>query len=235
MFPTDAVQNICDSWWAENNNELKRGALLYAFLPHVDQIPVTLREEGRNDPTSHDRAILNVTPLRIQDHRPKKALPVAALSLDEGELWTAYRAKKRPCLVIGEEPPSVDNALRRDMPKKLTSPTVLVAPYYGVDKDGRRAGYNAPLVERIRHAEYPQFLVDQLPIGGPKESILRFDHIQPIGLNDYAYEHTGYCLSDEAVESILNDWLIWVFYGGLPPESILIDFQNDILSIYGNN
>jgi len=119
------------------------------------------------------------------------------------------------------------------MPRKLTSPTILVAPYYGADKDRKRAGYNPQLVERIRHAEYPQFLLDQLPIGGPKESILRFDHIQPIGLHYYAYEHSGYSLSDEAVELILDDWLKWLFYGGLPPDSFLLDYQREIISVHG--
>jgi hypothetical protein len=136
--------------------------------------------------------------------------------------------------VLANEQPKVRDKLRRDMPRKLTSPTIIVAPYYGADKDGRRAGYNQPLVERIRHAEYPQFMVDQLPIGGPKESILRLDHIQPIGLHYYAYEHSGYSLSDEAVENILDDWLIWLFYGGLPPDSLLLDYQKDIIAIYSD-
>jgi hypothetical protein len=235
MYPADSVQNIVTSWWEEGDKkELKRGTLVYAFVPHVDQVPITLIPKGRKDAKQHDKAVINITPLRINDHRPREALPVAALSLNDGELWTAYRAKKRPCLVIGTEQPDVDNALRRNMPKKLTSPTILVAPYYGADKDGKRAGYNPQLVERIKHAEYPQFLLDQLPIGGgPKESILRFDHIQPIGLHYYAYEHSGYCLSDEAVELILNDWLKWLFYGGLSPDSFLLDFQKEIVSIYG--
>jgi len=234
MYQTDSIQNIVDSWWEKDSHEnLKRGALVYAFIPHVDQVPITLAPKGRKEATEHEKAIISITPLRIKDHRPKESLPVAALSLHEGELWTAYRAKKRPCLVIGTKQPEVKNAYRRNMPKKLTSPTVLVAPYYGADKDGKRAGYNEQLVERIRHAEYPQFMLDSLPIGGTKNSILRFDHIQPIGLHYYAYEHSGFCLSDEAVELILNDWIQWLFYGGLPKDSFILDFQKEIVSIYG--
>ena len=233
-FPDDSVQSIVSSWWEECDPKIiKKGSLIFAFVPHVDQIPNTLIEIGRSKAEEHHEAILKVAPLRINDSRPKEALPVAALSLNEGELWTAYRAKKRPCLIIGNELPPVNSALRRDMPKKLTSPTLLVAPYYGADKDGHRAGYNPELVERIRHSEYPQIMLDSLPIGGPKHSILRLDHIQPVGLHYYAYEHSGYTLSDEAVELILNDWLTWVFYGGLPEDSILLDFQSDIQSTFG--
>ena len=233
-FPTDSIQSIVSSWWNEcDTNVLKKGTLIYAFVPHVDQIPNTLIPIGRKEAEQHHEATLQVSPLRINDSRPKESLPVAALLLNEGELWTAYRAKKRPCLVIGNELPLVDNSLRRDMPKILTSPTILVAPYYGADKDGKRAGYNPELVKRIQHAEYPQFMLDFLPIGGPKQSILRFDHIQPIGLHYFAYEHSGHCLSEEAVELILDDWLIWVLYGGLPPDSFILDYQSEIKATFG--
>lgn len=232
-FPIDSVQNIVSHWWEEcDKKELKRGSLIYAFVPHVDQVPNTLKSIARKKAEEHREAKIKISPLRINDPRPGEVLPVAALSLYEGELWTVYRAKKRPCLVVGTKQPQVDDSLRRYMPRKLTSPTLIVAPYYGADKDGRRAGYNSKLVERIRHAEYPQFMLDFLPISGPKQSILRLDHIQPVGFHYYAYEHSGYCLSDEAVELILDDWLQWLFYGGLPPESILIDFQKEIISIY---
>lgn len=233
MFPTDSVQNTVTTWWEKDPSiELKRGSLIYAFVPHVDQIPNTLKPQGRKEAREHDKAVIEIAPLRINDRRPREALPVAALSVHDGELWTAYRAKKRPCLVIGTKQPMVDDRDRRDMPKNLTSPTILIAPYYGADKDGRRNGYNPPLVDRIRHAEYPQFMVDCLPISGPKESVLRLDHIQPVGFHYHAYEHSGYCLSDEAVELIFNDWLQWLFYGGLPEDSWLLYFQNEIAGTF---
>jgi len=229
MYPTDSVQNIVSSWWEEvSETRLKRGSLIFAFVPHVDQIPHTLTPIGRKNATQHEEAKVRISPLRIKDGRPKPSLPVAALSLYDGELWTVYRAKKRPCLVLSTGQPKVENSIRRDMPKKLTSPTILVAPYYGADKDGRRSGYNTELVERIRHAEYPQLFWDKLPIRGPKESILRFDHIQPVGSHYYAYEHSGYTLSDDAVKLIIDDWLTWVFYGGLPEESFILDYQKDV-------
>ena len=234
IFPIDSIQYIVTSWWEEcEKNELKRGVLVYAFVPHVDQVPNTLIPIGRKEAEDHSEATIKISPLRINDSRPREALPVAALSLHEGELWTVYRAKKRPCLVVGTKQPQVDNSSRRNMPKKLTSPTLIVAPYYGADKDGRRAGYNSELVDRIRHAEYPQFMLDYLPISGPKHSILRLDHIQPVGLHHYAYEHSGFCLSDEAVELILDDWLQWLLYGGLPLDSFILDYQKEIISAYG--
>ena len=232
-FPDDSVQNLFDSWWVEcEEKELKRGALIYAFVPHVDQVPNTLVPIGRKDAEKHSEAKIEIAPLRINAPRQREALPVAALSVYEGELWAAYRAKKRPCLVVGKKHKQVDNSLRRNMPKILTSPTLIVAPYYGVDRDGKRAGYNVELITRIRHAEYPQFMLDSLPIGGTSQSILRFDHIQPVGFHHYAYEHSGLCLSDDAVELILDDWLQWFFWGKLPSDSFILDYWNDIVSAY---
>ncbi|MDY0095687.1 MAG: hypothetical protein RBT80_23575 [Candidatus Vecturithrix sp.] len=232
-FPTDSIQNIVDAWWENcGKDELKRGALIRAFVPHVDQVPHTLIPVGRKEAGEHSKAIIEIAPLQISTPRSKATLPVAALSIPEDELWTAYRAKKRPCLVIGAKQQHVDNASRRDMPKKLTSPTLLVAPYYGADPDGKRAGYNPKLIDRFRHAEYPQFMLDYLPIPGPKQSILRLDHIQPVGLHYSAFEHSGFCLSDDAVELILNDWLQWLFYGGLPENSLLLDYQKEIIAAY---
>jgi len=233
-FPTDSIQYICDSWWEKcDKNKLTRGALIKAFVPHVDQIPNTLIPVGRKEAGEHSKAIIKISPLRINDSRPKETLPVAALSLHDDELWTAYRAKKRPCLVIGTKQPHIDNALRRDMPKYLTSPTLIVAPYYGGDQDGNRAGYNSELADRIRHAEYPQFMLDYLPFPGTEQSILRLDHIQPVGLHYHAYEHSGFSLSEEAVELILDDWLQWLFYGGLPENCLIIDYQKEIQAAYG--
>jgi hypothetical protein len=233
-IPTDSIQNVVDSWWEICGKDvLKRGTLIKAFVPHVDQIPYTLKPVGRKEAGEHSKAIIEISPLQNSASRSKEILPVAALSIPQDELWTAYRAKKRPCLIIGTKQPHVDDVLRTGMPKKLTSPTLIVAPYYGADPNGKRAGYNSELVDRIRHAEYPQFILDYLPIkGGPEQSILRLDHIQPVGLHYHAYEHSCFCLSDEAVELILDDWLQWLFYGGLPENSVILDYQKDIMAAY---
>ena len=228
-FPDDAVQNLADPWWVPcDQGDTSPGALLNAFIPHVDQIPHTMTPVGRENPEEHKTALVRIEPLAIKGSRPKPQLPVAALTLDKGELWTIYKAKKRPCLVVGQSTVQVDEAARRDMPKKATSPTLLVAPYYGADKDGSRAGYNEALLQRIRHAEYSQFMLDSLPIGGPKQSVLRFDHIQPVGLHYKSFEHTGYRLSDTAMQDIVIDWLLWYLRGEVPEGSFVEYFQKAV-------
>ncbi len=58
------------------------------------------------------------------------------------------------------------------------------------------------MVERTRHREYPQFFWDQLPISGVEESILRLDHLQPMGTHHDAYQMSEYKLSDDALEVV---------------------------------
>lgn len=187
--------------------------------------------EGRR-PDVHDTAKLEIAPLRMKDKRSKEDLPVAAMTLHAREIWTAYRAKKRPCLVLGTNSPVVDKALRRGMPKRSTAPVVTAAPYYGADKDGSRAGYNSELVERIRHAEYPQFFWDKLPIPGPEESILRLDHMQPVGTHYNSYELTEYKLSADALD-LMDDLLNWLIWGGVPEDSLILDYRERIEAVFG--
>ena len=236
-YPDDCVQSIIhpDPWWIDNSNKtLCRGALVFTFVPHVDQLPYTFEPLGRTEATQHDSAVIRVAPLRVQQPLKQSKLPVAAMPLHSGEVWAAYRAKKRPCLILGSGGRPVDKELTRDMARHSTAPTILAAPYYGATQDGTRGGYNPAFVERIRHCEYPQFLWDQLPVtGGPDESILRLDHLQPIGTHHNSYEVTEHKLSDYAVQVVdeLVNLLIW---GEVPEDSLTAMYRNEIRSTFGD-
>lgn len=231
-FPDDSVQSILDpavSWWEQTESKsVERGFLVQAFLPHVDQVPYTIIPKGRKDPKTHDKAYVQIRELDIKRPRTREDLPVAAMSLNEKEIWSAYRAKKRPCLVVGKARGTVDSAARRNMPKRSTDQTLLIVPYYGADQDGTRAGYNPQLVELIRHVRYPQFYMDMLPIGGTEISIGRFDQVQPIGRMFNSYEPTGYKLNPKAL-SILDELFQYYLYNQLDEDSELYAFL-DLLS-----
>ena len=208
-FPDDSLQSLVasSSWWQETDSQsVDRGFLIKAFIPHVDQTPNTIEPVGRQEANIHSKAIVKIRPLDIQAPRKREDLPVAAMTLYQNEIWTVYRAKLRPCLVLGKTRNMVPKEAKRGQPKRNTAPTLLVAPYYGADRDGSRAGYNPEFIERVRHIRYPQFFIDILPIGGPKESLLRFDHLQPIGAHYDSIQKTGYCLNEEALE-ILDELL----------------------------
>jgi len=229
-FPDDCLQSIISptDWWVPNNNRaLCRGALVFAFAPHVDQVPFTFEPIGRANAEQHDKANIRVAPLKVDQPLKRTALPVAAMTLHDNEVWAAYRAKKRPCLVLGSDTPLVDRSVIKGMPKNSTAPTVLAAPYYGADQNGKRAGYNPEFIERIRHCEYPQFVWDSLPIGGPKESVLRLDHIQPIGTHHNSYKVCEFMLSEDAMD-VIDELIQWIIWGGVEEDSLVALYRQVI-------
>jgi hypothetical protein len=153
---------------------------------------------------------------------------VAALPAFEGEVNAVYRAKKRPALIICEGGEEVAKQLTQGQPKWQTAQTLLVAPYYGVKEGEGRAGFKPEFVERVRQCEYSRFMWDELPIGGSTtESIMRLDHIQPIGQHHDSIEITNYRLSNEAI-AILDEWLDWLITGEFDQDSMLLYFKENI-------
>lgn len=59
---------------------------------------------------------------------------------------------------------------------------------------------------------------------------MRFDHIQPIGRHQNAFELTQYRLSDEAL-SVLDEWLVWIFRDQIPVDGVLADVRAEFLKL----
>lgn len=228
---TDSVQILVGSWWTGcEPHPVKRGQLIHAFVPHVDQQPYTIVEEARLDPTEHGKATFKIGPAPIQDARKKATLPVAAMPVYEGEVRTVHRAKVRPCLIISLGGTEIDKALRPSTSARWSSaPTFLVAPYYGVEKTGQRGGWHPPLVERIRACEYPQYILDALPIGGGSESILRLDHIQPVGHHHTSLKPLPHRLTDDAL-AVVDEWIAWLVTERLEEKGVLRAARELLLS-----
>jgi len=209
-------------WWVKDDMRTpKRGMVILAYVPHVDQIPTRVTVIGRSeDPTCHEKAQVEFSPFSISEPRKKSLLPVAALPDYPGEVRLLYRAEKRPVLIFAESGPPVDHKITSGKPKWQTAPTLLVAPYYGRDEGtGKRTGYSDAFVERVCQCEYPQFFWEKLPLQGSSESILRIDHLQPLGNHYKNYEFTGYCLGESAL-SLMDEWLNWFIYGTVDKNGI---------------
>lgn len=158
-------------------------------------------------------------------------MPVAALPSYPGEFRAVYRAKKRPVLVIGSGGVDIPKTLRQGFPKWQTSPTILVAPFYGADKIGCRAGWPQKLIDRIQRCEYSQYLWDKLPIHTEtEESILRLDQIQPIGKHHFSLDWTKHRLSDEAI-TLLQEQITWLLWGRLPEDGDFLEIRELLLTL----
>ncbi|MGA3085723.1 MAG: hypothetical protein ABSE95_13155 [Thermodesulfobacteriota bacterium] len=229
MYPEDTIQAYVGSWWkGDKDPGIKRGRLIWGFVPHVPQVPMVLVPIGRSDPTDHRRMQYKLEPLKAVKYPKLSRLPVAALPLVEGEMLSVYKAKKRPLLVVSIGGPEISKEITKGSPKWQTLPAMLVAPFYGAVFDGKRAGFSEEFVRRVRRCEYPQYLYDKLPESGrTEESILRLDHLQPFPLFDQSYQWTPHCLSKDAL-MILEEWLQWLIEGTLPEESILGMYRKEL-------
>jgi hypothetical protein len=232
MYPDESLQAFIDPdpWWeADNSNEYARGRLIKAFLPHVDQTPYMVIPIGRTEPTQHREATVRFVPLDIRQAIRYPNLPVAALPQYPAESWGVYRVKKRPAIIIGSGGSKVDQFLTEGKAKWQTNRTLIVAPYYGADEGGKRAGFNPAFVDRIRRCEYPQFMWDELPISGSTvESILRMDHLQPVGRSRDAIEFMPYRLSAKAM-LLFDQWLDWLMKGTLDVNSEFDEIRNILM------
>jgi hypothetical protein len=225
-FPEESIQSLInpDGWWEKDTSKVvRRGRLIQAYVPHVEQIPNKLSVVGRKEAEVHTSAQFEIVPFRYGEAKKHISLPVAALPAYPGEEYLVYRSKRRPLLVIADNSLEVENKLVQGKPKWQTAPTLLVAPYYGRDEGtGTRSGFNDSFVERVRQCEYPQFFWDMLPLPGANESIMRLDHIQPVGSHHNTFHVTDYRLNQDAM-LLLDEWLDWYIFECLEEQSMLAD------------
>lgn len=222
-FPEDCLQYYFEPWWIRaEDQEVRRGRLIWAFVPHVDQQPYVLVAKGGSD--------FEIELLQGSRVPGGADLPVAGLPHYPGEVRLVHRAKKRPALVLGTGGSEIPKSLRTGSARHQTHSTILVAPYYGADPGASSGGWRPELVDRIRRCEYPQYVWDSLPVPGRRESILRLDHLQPVGKQGPSYEMTGYELSAEAL-SMVDEYLSWLLHGALPVDSLLIDVRKELLGL----
>ncbi len=95
-----------------------------------------------------------------------------------------------------------------------------------------RSGLNKEFKKRIGKGMYPQYILDILPIKSrsPVESFLRVDHIQPIGKHHNSIELTDYRLTEGAL-TIFDEWISWLIYGNLDPDSLLYLYKEEITKL----
>jgi hypothetical protein len=195
--------------------------------------PYRLVPIGRgSDARQHSTADFRIETFRAGD--PPKgvaALPVAALPMRQGETLLVSRGKRRPALVISTGGTTVRPELRRGSSRWQSAPTILVAPYYGGDQGATRGGWPQPFVDRIRRAEYPQYLWDILPLGAADaQSVLRLDHVMPVGADPANWTLEPWGLSTEAL-GLLDEAFLWLMTGELTDQSALGYARNALVEL----
>lgn len=238
-YPLDSIQRFFTSetsqWWerkAMGNGEVPgRWDLLVSLVPHLGDVPHRAHLT-RVEAEDHGRLQAEVTAFHIDRHKPKPETDLPAAAFPDGAF--IYGGKVRPVLVVSHVHPSPSRATRGSA-RSVTKPSFLVAPYYGADPDGARAGFPHEFVSRIRQAFYSQFFWDQLPSGLPHikhtecSSILRLDQVFPIYRKREedvaAWTPTGWTLSSDA-RKIIDEWIRWGFQGGVKSGGVIDIFRS---------
>jgi|SRR5579862_384936 len=211
------------SWWTSTTESVVQpGRLIWAYVPHVDQHPFVIVPEGRTDPEDHSSADYRFETFKAKSPPLAARLPVAGLPHFQDEVRLVYRAKRRPMLVLSGSGSPIEATLRVGMARYQTNPTILAAPYYSCE-----SRWNKEFVERIRRCTYSQYIFDVLPIPGGRESILRLNHVQPIGAHSEAYELTEFTLSGPALD-VVEQQFRW-FRQGVLERAELFEIRNTLL------
>ena len=233
-YPEASVHNLTGNWWeTAPGGEITRGRLLRTVVPYPDMKPYRLLPEGRGDDVrQHQRANYRLEEFRVGNPtRNVSTLPVAGLPLRDGETFLVRRGKIRPAVVVAMPGGAIDPTLKRNSASWQYKPAVLMAPYYGVQADGTRAGWNPEFVSRIQRAEYSQYVWDILPEGGLAEgSIMRLDHLFPVGNDPANWMLTGYRLRGDAL-AILDEWLSWHLSGTLIENGVLNYVRTELINL----
>lgn len=213
-YPSDSVQGqIGEAWWEETRDpKLRRGSLIWAWVPYIVEVPTEICPIARVDGKDHQHVEIRACQFHRANKPEKPELPVAALYTHDDERWLAYKAKERPAIVLADlcEPLTAPQGGY----KPHYQPTIAVAPCFGIGA-GTRASFDDELVKRCRRAQYPQYIWDQLPLDTATEaSIIRLDQQMPIGRSLNNYRLAGWRMTAKAVE-ILDDWVTWFRTGKL--------------------
>jgi len=245
-YPADAIQRFCTKegspWWVpkpkDSTGEVNRWDLLVSMVPHLGDVPHRAHLT-RATATEHSLLNARVSPFHIAHHKPASEGDLPAAAFPDGAFL--YGGKVRPVLVVGHIHRSPSSTTRGSA-RSVTKPSFLVAPYYGADPDGTRAGFPTEFVSRIRQAFYPHFFWDHLPSGLPHlrktdcTSVLRLDQVFPINRrNDAevaAWAPTGWTLSDQA-RDVLEEWLQWQLQGGVKAEGQIDTFRTLLKEMEG--
>jgi hypothetical protein len=140
----------------------------------------------------------------------RRDAPYNSPALASNEEFIALKAKKRPVVLIKPPDPKLQAIKRGPHSGKIVRHLGPVALAYSAENESGFAKFPKSFVEDTRLLKYPQFFF--LPKGGPiqRDSLLRFDELQSIAMNNL--EPTEWSLSTDVV-GVLSSQLSFFLTG----------------------
>ncbi len=225
-YPENSLQGIALaeevlSEWFVPSATIRRGSVVWAHLPTVSVLdePYTMEALEHGDPEDHSKAAYAIARHRTEDP-DTQARSVAAMPPRPDEAHCVYRARYRPALVLAGPGRAPDESLQAGGASWQHAQSLIVAPYYGVGRAGFPGGWDPRLIDAVQACEFPQYMWESLPFADEDTpcSILRFDHLLPLGARGPSIQNSEWALSDEALD-LVDMWLGWFLSGEQTPEA----------------
>jgi hypothetical protein len=148
-----------------------------------------------------------------------RSAPYTFPQLASNEEFIALKGKKRPVVLIKPADPKLTEIKKGPHSGKIVRHLGPVALAYSAEDEAGFAKFPKAFIDDVRLLKYPPFLF--LPKGGPilRDSLLRFDEVQSIAMNNL--EATGWTLSDDVLAIVraqlsfcltglsADDYLFW--------------------------
>ncbi|WP_437996860.1 hypothetical protein WMF26_38890 [Sorangium sp. So ce185] len=163
------------------------GQLAWTPVPHLPEQPDVIEAIRVND-SDHEVAMAKYA--RMTDvhfkHRPYKRYPILNINLEPTEELVAFKAKRRPCVIICANATQLGN-IDRNAPSHHEERRIVAVPIYGRRSEDEPKGFGPILAVRVEHLMYRQFFPiapwqePRRGIDGAeslKGGIARFDRLQ---------------------------------------------------------
>ena len=205
------------------------GQLAWVPVPNLNPHPFVVEGQRVQD-TSHQVARARWVPLNDNHFRRRehKQLPILNFNLGETEEMIAFKAKRRPALVVGT------GATLLGMPGEIMKAhheenRLVVAPVYGVRSENDLSGFSSIMMARVRHLLYRQYV----PLAAWRETraskthdgacsleegIVRFDRLQFVTPSPPGCKLVPLRVSDDVLA--LLHAMLWTYLHAPPSDAL---------------
>jgi hypothetical protein len=210
---------------AEPLKGLQLGQLVFVPVPNLDVHPNVI--EATRDGTSHKAATARWTTLsdRHFTRRDGKELPILYFNLGATEEVVAYKAKRRPAVVVGMGSTLIGGI--PGLPPHQEEGRVVVAPIYGIRSAEDPKGFSERLSDRIAHLLYQQYFPlaawrenrSDCTFGGSLDAgVVRFDRLQFVTPHAPSCRPRSIRVTDDVLA--LMHGMLWLYLHAQPTEGL---------------
>lgn len=202
------------------------GQIVWTPVPNLDVHPNVI--EAVRQGTGHTSATARWVPLTDNHFRARdgKQLPILSFNLGETEEMIAYKAKRRPTVVVGRGATHLGGFSERP-PSHHEEERLVVAPIYGIRSEGDTRGFSEAMNLRVRHLLYKQYFLfaawretrTGVRSGGSLEAgIIRFDRLQFVTPSAPSYRAVSLRLADDVLA--LMHAMLWLYLHAQPTDGL---------------